>query len=262
MAIVLMSDFGTADGYVAAMKGVIASVCPEVPILDATHDIPPQDIAAGAWALANYLPYYPEGTIHVAVVDPGVGTERDLVLVEAGGQRVFAPDNGLLGLWLGRASPAGRVRRLRRGWHRPGHPSTTFHGRDILAYAAAMLAAHLLPDDVLEEATGPLVRLPESEVVRHGGSLTGYVVHIDRFGNAITGVTSSDLQGAELCMSGKVMLPDGTCLAIKETYGHAALGASLALINSSDHLEIAVSGGSAANTHSLVRGSAVEIRRR
>jgi len=255
--IVLMSDFGMADGYVAAMKGVIAAVAPEEVILDATHDVAPQDIAGGAWALANYLSFFPKGTIHVAVIDPGVGTGRSLVLVEAGGQRVFAPDNGLLSIWLGGVG-SHKAWILRKGWHRPGGESATFHGRDILAYAAGLLAVGKLDSDVLEEMDYPLMRLPESLVLIEKDHISGQVMHIDRFGNAITGITKAHLAGFKTRPKG-VKLPYGDKIPIKMTYADVPVGKSLALINSSDHLELAIHAGNAAVTHGLIRGSQVKV---
>jgi len=255
--IVLMSDFGTADGYVAAMKGVIAALAPTELIVDATHDIAPQDIAGGAWALANYASSFPEGTIHVAVVDPGVGTSRALVLVEAGGQRVLAPDNGLLSFWLGGVSTH-RARKFKKNWHRPGGISTTFHGRDILAYAAGLLAVNQLPEDALENMDYPLMRLPESMVNLQPQFIVGQVIHIDRFGNAITGITSAHLEKYKR-KKPKIRLPFGADVPLKSTYADVANGKTLALINSSDHLEIAVRTGNASLIHGLSRGTEVKV---
>lgn len=256
--IVLMSDFGSADGYVAAMKGVISSICPAEPLLDATHEVPPQDIAAGAWALANYVPFFPADTIHVAVVDPGVGTNRNLVMVEAGGQRVLAPDNGLVSIWLSRHANF-EANIIRKGWHRPGQLSSTFHGRDILAYAAALMAADKLPGDALQKMNYPLMRLPESIVQVKKDRLTGQVIHIDRFGNAITGITRKHLDRIKNRRKKSVVLPFGTKIPLKNAYAEVGTGKSLALMNSSDHLEIAVHAGNASLTHGLVRGSQVEL---
>ncbi len=255
--IVLLSDFGMADGYVAAMKGVIAKVAPDETILDATHDIPPQDIAGGAWALANYLSYFPKDTIHVAVVDPGVGTKRSLVMVEANGQRVFAPDNGLLSIWLGGVGEY-KAWAIRKDWHRPGGQSATFHGRDILAYAAALLATGQLPADVLSDLEYPLMRLPESVVQIEKDCIKGQVMHIDRFGNAITGITTAHFKGFRGKPKG-VVLPYGDKIPFKRTYGDVPVGKSLALINSSDHLELAIHAGNASLTHGLIRGSAIKV---
>lgn len=255
--IVLLSDFGMADGYVAAMKGVIACTAPGVPVVDATHDIAPQDIAGGAWALANYLPFYPPGTVHVAVVDPGVGTGRSLVLVEAGGQRVLAPDNGLVSIWLG-GLDACKVWTLRPDWHRPGGASATFHGRDILAYAAALLVAGTLPDDVLKPCDRPLTRLPESQVVVEKDHILGQVMHIDRFGNAITGITGRHL-GQFRSKPRGVILPFGDKIPFKRTYADVPPGKSLALVNSSDHLEVAIHAGNGSLTHGLIRGSQIKV---
>jgi S-adenosylmethionine hydrolase len=255
--IVLLTDFGTTDGYVAAMKGVIASEAPGVPVVDAAHDVAPQDIAAGAWALANYLPYYPAGTIHVAVIDPGVGTKRSLVLVEAEGQQVLAPDNGLLSIWLGSVS-SHQVRALRPGWGRPGGTSQTFHGRDILAYAAAKLAAGGLPDDALIPLDDPLVQLPESRTHIKEDHILGRIVHIDRFGNAISGITRDQIQSVK-GRRRAIILPYGDKIPLKTTYGDVPPGATLALLNSSDRLEVAIHAGNASVTHGLIRGSEVKV---
>lgn len=255
--IVLMSDFGTADGYVAAMKGVIASVAPDVQIVDATHDVAPQDIAGGAWALANYLSYYPSGTIHVAVVDPGVGTDRSLILVEADGQRVIAPDNGLVSIWLGGVSSY-TVHAIKPGWHRPGGESATFHGRDIMAYAAGLLAVGKLTSDILQEIDYPPMRLPESIVQVNKDHISGQIMHIDRFGNAITGITRSHL-GQFKRKPRSVKLPFGDKVPYKRIYADVAVGKSLALVNSSEHLELAIRAGNAAVTHGLIRGSQIRV---
>jgi S-adenosyl-L-methionine hydrolase (adenosine-forming) len=254
--IVLMSDFGTADGYVAAMKGVIASIAPHEQLIDATHEIPPQDIAGGAWAFANYVSLFPPGTIHIAVVDPGVGTGRALIMVEAAGQRVFAPDNGLLSIWLG-GVPTYQAWTMRKGWHRPGGESATFHGRDILAYAAALQATGNLPADVLEEMSFPPMRLPESVVNLLSDRITGQVIHVDRFGNAITGITRSHLSGYK--KTPKISLPYGADIPLKHAYAEVAKGKTIAIINSSDHLEIAIHAGNASLTHGLTRGSEVNV---
>jgi len=255
--IVLMSDFGMADGYVAAMKGVIASIAPHELIVDATHDIAPQDVAGGAWVLANYLSFYPKGTIHVAVVDPGVGTGRSLVLVEADGQKVLAPDNGLLSIWLG-AIRSFRAWKFKKHWHRPGGESATFHGRDILAYAAGLLSVGKLEDDILQELEYPLMRLPESIVQADKDRIVGQVMHIDRFGNAITGITRKHLEQYK-AKPKKIQLPYGDKLPFKRTYADVPAGKSLGLINSSDHLEVAIHAGNAAVTHGLIRGSQVAL---
>lgn len=256
--IVLMSDFGMGDGYVAAMKGVIASVAPNEQIIDASHDVAPQDVADGAWVLANYISYYPEGTIHVAVVDPGVGTNRSIVLVEANGQRVIAPDNGLLSVWLG-AVESPKVWRFKPGWHRPGGKSATFHGRDIMSYAAGLLATGSLGDDAIEESSDPLTYLPESAVDIKDNQISGQVMHIDRFGNAISGITATHLRGMKGSPK-KILLPYGDKLPLKRTYADVTAGKSLALINSSEHLEVAVRAGNASVTHGLARGSEITVQ--
>ena len=159
MAIVtLLSDFGTVDGYVAAMKGVVLSLAPQVQLVDLTHDIPPQDIAAGAWALAAAQSTFPEGSIHVAVVDPGVGTARRGLLLRRDGQLFVGPDNGLLS-WL-RCGEGDEAWSLDVAEAHRGDASATFHGRDVFASVAGHLAAGRPAASLGSPYDGDLVTLP------------------------------------------------------------------------------------------------------
>ena len=178
--VTLTTDFGTQDGYVGAVKGVIFSRFPEARVVDLTHDIPGQDVRAGARALANACPFFPSGTVHLAVIDPGVGTSRAVIVVLHGGQLWVAPDNGVLSRAVPVDAPAWRVQREDL---RMPKVSRTFHGRDIFAPAAAALAAGQLPPVEVGEPHRPL-RLPEATLQRGPGYVRGEITAVDRFGNS------------------------------------------------------------------------------
>jgi S-adenosyl-L-methionine hydrolase (adenosine-forming) len=253
----LLTDFGTADAYVAAMKGVIVSLAPQATIVDASHDIPPQDIRAGAWVLGQCWNFYPAGTIHVAVVDPGVGTDRDALLIEADGHWFLAPDNGLLS-WVLKQAKQVRLRKLRAGVHRPGKVAATFHGRDVFAYAAGMLASgHAKAEDISDVTNSVIV--PSWAIVRiESDRIVGEVVHIDRFGNLITNIQRKQVDEAGW-KSFFIQAGPSANIRLHKTYGDAKDGELIALWGSSGTLEIAVSGGSAEKKTHLVRGAAVLV---
>jgi S-adenosylmethionine hydrolase len=237
--ITLLTDFGTADGYVGAMKGVIVSLCPRARIVDLTHEIAAGDVRGGAFALATAAPSFPGATVHVAVVDPGVGTERRALLVEAGGAFFIGPDNGLLSL----AAP--RPRRIwvldRDRWFRQP-TSTTFHGRDVFAPVAARLAAGTAPAELGTQADA-MAEIHVAPGTRSGSTVSGEVIHVDRFGNVITSLRACDLPNGG---AGAVVDAGRACgIPVRETYGRAAAGALLALVGSSGFVEIAVNSGSA-----------------
>ena len=254
--ITLTTDFGLADPYVAAMKGVILSLNPSVTIVDITHEVRPQQVSQAAFLLAQALPYFPPGTIHVVVVDPGVGTPRRALALATPGMVLVGPDNGVLSAALPeearrRAGPgpgAGEVE-LPEGYRavvltRPRYMrepvSVTFHGRDIFAPAAAHLSL-----GVALEALGPAVRevqaLPPFRARRlPDGALEGRVLHVDRFGNLVTDVRAEDLPAGRV----EVSIGGQRIEGLARTYDE---GPELkALIGSSGYLEVAHRGGSAA----------------
>ena len=245
MAIItLTTDFGTGSPYVAAMKGVIFSLNPAATVVDITHDIPAQDVRHAAVVLDDVTDRFPPGTIHVVVVDPGVGTDRALVFVRIGRQNYLAPDNGVLSRLARRKTPAKIVRLTeRRYWLHP--VSATFHGRDILAPVAARLSLELDPD-WLGVAQETLVMLDWPEVAAKPQAIRGSVLFIDGFGNLITDITAEMLadrpkeQGLRVSCAGRSV--EGLC----RTYGDRPAGSLVALIGSSGRLELAVVGGSAA----------------
>ena len=258
--VTLLTDFGTADAYVAAMKGVILSLAPQAGIVDASHESPPRDIRAGAWVLGQFWTCYPAGTIHVAVVDPGVGTGRDGLLVAADGQIFLAPDNGLLS-WVLKQATQVRLRKLRADVQRPGDVSSTFHGRDVFAHAAGLLASgRAKPEDISDEIKSVVV--PSWAVVQiEADRIVGEIVHIDRFGNLTTNIQRQQVEGAGW-KSFLIQAGPSANIRLHKTYGDAKEGELIAVFGSSGTLEIAVSGGSAEKKTCLMRGAPVVILRK
>jgi S-adenosylmethionine hydrolase len=252
--ITLLTDFGTADGYVAAMRGVLAGLAPEARVEDASHEIAPGDIAAAAWALGNFWSFYPPGTVHLVVVDPGVGSARRALAARVGEHFFVAPDNGVLTRPLVESEAAEVVAVENRALMR-AFVSVTFHGRDLFAPAAA----HLALGGALAELGPPVhdaLRLPELLPLRQQGSIRGQVVHIDRFGNLITNIPGSWLPpGAHVRVGATDIGP------VRTTYADVATGRALALVGSAGYLEISVRDGSAANKLWQRRGSEVVVER-
>lgn len=259
--ITLLTDFGTRDAYVAAMKGVVLSICPQARIIDITHDVAPQDIVEGAWTLASAAPHFPAGTVHVAVVDPGVGSGRRAIAVRAGRWRFVGPDNGVLSWAVAAACAPEAVRAFElkdARWFRDD-VSNTFHGRDIFAPVAAYVAAGVRLEDLGPPAPG-LVALPVPTPVATGDELTGEVIHVDRFGNAITNIERGLVEAWRRGRAAEVHAGDVVVGGVRRTYPEAEPGEALALFESTGRLEIAVREGSAARTLGLTRGAEVRLR--
>lgn len=243
--ITLLSDFGTADGYVAEVKGLIMSRAPEAVVVDVAHDLPAHDIEAGRLALARYWRKFPERTVHFAVVDPAVGSMRRPLAVESDGRFLVGPDNGLL-------SPALLLAGARAvELPVPSGAAPTFHGRDVFAPAAALLAAGSHLDALGSPVTSPEIRRTR-EARRVGeGAIEGIVITVDRFGNAVTNLLAAHGGVVEI---GKLRLP------VLRTYTDVAPGTPLALVGSSGLIEIAVRDGSAAALLGLGRDATVLLR--
>ncbi|MAT69331.1 MAG: hypothetical protein CMJ58_07365 [Planctomycetaceae bacterium] len=255
--ITLTTDFGVGSAYVAAMKGVIYSICPAARIVDLTHAVPPQDVAAGARALADVAPLFPPGTIHVAVIDPGVGTERSIVYAEIAGQRLICPDNGLLTLLAAREKPR-KIRAItERRWMR-AEVSATFHGRDVMAPAAAHLAAGLDPEQ-LGPPHGDLVTLAFPGAEKVANSISGEVVSIDSFGNLVTNIKREMLEGVPTDDSVAITCDEHETRGIFTTYGDQPDLTLIALIGSTDALELAIVGESAAIMLGVRAGTPVTV---
>lgn len=246
--ITLTTDFGHSDGYVAAMKGVLLGICPEAAIVDVSHEIPPQSIAQGAFILSTIVPYFRPGAIHIAVVDPGVGSTRRAVAVRSARATYVAPDNGLLSLALSADPPREAVHlRPERGWAGPGPISPTFHGRDLFAPAAAHLACGAGLDELGEAlAVDSLAKLAglEPDARRQAdGAWLGQVLHVDRFGNLITSLRPEREPGRRTYA---VQVASASLTGLQPAFSAVQPGELLAYVGSSGYLEIAVRDGSAA----------------
>jgi len=248
-AIALLTDFGTRDPYVAAMKGVLASRC-EAPLYDLTHEIAPYDVLGAAWFLHSVVAYWPAGTIFVCVVDPGVGTERKIVALEQDGKIFLAPDNGLLTFVWNRA-PIFAVEN--QSLFLP-NGSTTFHGRDRFAPVAAALANGLALHEV-GPAIESIVTLPY-EPPEYGDVTRGSIVAIDRFGNAITDIERARVPFDAFALRVRDIVID----RVETTYGNAAPGPFL-VVGSTGCVEISVANASAAERLQLRRLERVELWR-
>ncbi|MDJ0927080.1 MAG: SAM-dependent chlorinase/fluorinase [Gammaproteobacteria bacterium] len=256
--ITLTSDFGPQGPFVAVMHGVILQRAPALRIVDLTHDIQVHWPAeAGFWLSRAYC-YFPAGTVHVAVVDPGVGTSRDIIAAEFDGHVFLAPDNGLLAQVFGDAASV-RVHRLSERWRQRQNwptPSHTFHGRDIFAPLAADIATgRVQPGDIgpaIAEIVPSLLEPPQLTP----DEIRGSIVTIDHFGNLITNIESSLLARIDAAQ----VQAAGRSLPLLETYGQAVPGDFLALVNSFGMLELACAEGNAADRLGLGRGAPVVVR--
>jgi S-adenosylmethionine hydrolase len=256
--VAFLTDFGTTDVYVGVMKGVVLGICPEATLVDVTHDLAPQDIHHGAYALSAAYPHFPSGTIFVVVVDPGVGSARRGIAVESGGYTFVAPDNGVLTPAFD-ALGVGRIVALENPRYRRAVSSRTFEGRDRFAPAAAWLATGV-PLDALGSAIADPHRITLSRPEIREASIDAHVVHVDRFGNLVTDLGASVLQ--RFIASHAVTIHAGASVIdrISTTYSDVPAGALCALIGSTDLLEISCRDGSAASRLGIGRGAIVSIR--
>jgi len=266
--ITITTDFGTEDAYVPAMKGTMLSICPQARLVDVTHDISPQDVMEAAFVLRSARPYFPEGAVHLVVVDPGVGTDRRAVALRAEGQWFVGPDNGVFPLVLDQEPPDAMVELDDPTFWRSASPSTTFHGRDIFAPAAAYLA----DGRSVEEIGTPIDTLEPLRWARSSTApqtVQGWVVHVDHFGNCITNIRRSTLaDAAELddseppldafpplkCYAGSTVLRE-----LHPTYGAVPEDDPLLLFGSTGYLEIAANGGNAAELLDIRKGDSIKL---
>lgn len=253
--VALLSDFGTRDRYVAAMKGIVAATLPDVQLIDISHDIAAGDVAEAGWILATVWRDLPEGTVVVAVVDPGVGSERRGIAIRAHGRLAVGPDNGLLEL-VARGSSDGEAVELtvRALWRHPVSP--VFHGRDIFAPIAARLAAGAElreVGDTIDAIVPYPIRPPQR---RPDGAIAGHVVHVDRFGNVVTDI------GKELLPRGPITVGVGPLdvSRVVTYYAEAEKDEVVAVVGSSGHLELAMRDARAIDRLNVKRGAVVEVR--
>ena len=255
--ITLTTDFGAGDWSVGTMKGVIACVAPKATIIDLTHDVPPGDIRGGAFALAASCRFFPEGTVHVAVVDPGVGSRRKAIAVQTASGVFVGPDNGVLS-WALVNEKAKAVHALENEAYFLKPVSQTFHGRDVFAPVAAHLSRGV-PIKKFGPALKDFVRLDWPEPRRQRGGVEGEVVYIDRFGNAITNIASELLRGAAMA-SCEVFAKRHRICPLRTFYQSVPQKTPVALAGSSGFLEIAVNGGSAEKLLGVRIGTRVVLR--
>ena len=246
--ITLLTDFGTADYFVGAVKGAILSVNPKAVIVDITHEIPPQDIETGAFTLLASYQTFPAGTIHVAVVDPGVGSTRRPIVVSTNDQLFVGPDNGIFSYICDRESSHRTFHITAEKYFRPSR-SSTFHGRDIFAPVAAALSNGVKPEELGREIEDEVRLEALDQVLR--------IINIDRFGNCVTNITRDQLkseEGISLFINGK------TIRNFRKFYGEDPSSTPFAIWGSAGFLEISVNGGSAAKLLRIKRGDKVLIR--
>jgi len=254
--VTLLTDFGVEDAYVGVMKGVIASAGgADLRVIDLTHAVAPQDVRGAAFHLAHAWRYFPAGTVHTCVCDPGVGTERAILVAVAGGHAFVAPDNGLLGPVLD-AEPRAWIGRLDVDRVALPDRSRTFHGRDVFAPAAARLAGGTAPGELATAVDDcERVELPLPKWL-DGGGMLATVVSVDRFGNLIGNVPAEDVaEGSWTAVVGERRA------ALHGTYGETAAGELIALVDSYGLVELAVNGGSAADALGLGVGDSFRLER-
>ena len=261
--ITILTDFGTADEYVGVMKGVMLSICPSVSVVDISHQIEPQDIIQAAYLIPTYFHFFPKGTVHIAVVDPGVGSQRAILAVHFRRHFFIVPDNGVLSLLLS-DQKSDTIIRVDNSDYFLEPQSATFHGRDIFA----ALGAHVACGTKIE-ALGTKLSIEDTVRLNNltcqvsaSGELVGKIVSIDRFGNLITNIDSSHL--SVFCRSKPSKQPQFrigslAIYGLARTYADAAPAAPLALIGSRGYLEIALNRGSAQKQLNARKGDMVSV---
>jgi S-adenosylmethionine hydrolase len=243
--ITLLTDFGTADGYVGEMKGVLLSEAPGCTVVDVSHEVAPHEIDLGRLSLARYWRRFPAGTVHLAIVDPGVGSERRAIAVASDGRFLVGPDNGVLSPAL--LLPGARAVQLAV----PTTASPTFHGRDVFAPAAARLASGAEIDSLGSPVGDPVVRRTPEAHRTANGDLVGEVIAIDRFGNAVTNLLAG-VRGGDVVVEGKR-------LALRRTYTDLQPGEAGAVVGSAGLIEIVVREGRASDVLRIARGTSVRL---
>ncbi len=247
--VTLLTDYGTADSYVGEVKGVLLSLAPGATLVDLTHEIAPGDVAGAAYVLARTWHRFPAGSVHLVVVDPGVGTARAALAMRAGGHGFVGPDNGLFGSLADLAGLEAVELAV------PALASNTFHGRDVFAPAAAALARGQPVAGLGAPHHGALVRLPAQEPVYEGKSVVGDVTYVDRYGNLVTNLTPALVPAyAVLELDSLVIGP------LKATFSDVPPGGLVAYVGSGGCVEIAVRGGSAARRLGLGVGGKIRAR--
>jgi len=258
--ITLLTDFGNHDAYAGIMKGVISGINPSANVIDICHNVPPQDVFQGAYLLYTAYKYFPKGTVHVGVVDPGVGSQRKIVCVKTSNYLFLVPENGILSFILREERPQSIFQVANNTYFLPS-PSTTFHGRDIFAPVAAHLSLGVSP-----EKLGPLVNklseleIPEPIYKKGNTEIEGAIISVDVFGNLITNITEQAIK--------KLRISPGNMLTIigrrkihglHTSYSEVEISEPLVLTGSAGYLEISVNQGNAQNYFHAKRGAKIRI---
>ncbi len=256
--VTLTTDFGLQDAYVAAVKGAMLQVEPSLRMVDVTHQVEPQDVMGAAFVLTQVVPFYPEGTVHLVVVDPGVGSARRPIAAGFGGQFFVGPDNGLLSLLLQGSMPEKVVVLDQRSFWRTENPARTFNARDLFGPVAAHLASGRRLDEV-GTPTDSFQQLHWAHPLSDDEGVQGFVVHIDHFGNCVTNISREILETNPRSLRGKCYVGSTIVDGVHEAFSDVPQGEPLVLVGSSDHLEVGVNGGDAATLLTIHKGSPVSL---
>lgn len=257
--ITLLTDFGTVDPYVGAMKGVLMTAAPGVPIVDICHEVPPHNVLAAAFILAQVAPYFPKETIHVIVVDPGVGADRRILAARLGDQTYLFPDNGVIS-FIGAAMPMQAMAVVQNTKYLPPiAPSMTFQGRDVFAPVAAHLARGV-PIAELGPQPDSYKQLELPHAVAADGQIVGHVLYVDRFGNLITDIQQGMLDGGHDYASLRVFCNGDDAGLLQASYALVDAGMPIALFNSMGLLEVAVNQGRACDFFGCGVGAQVIVK--
>lgn len=254
--ITLTTDFGHQDHYVGVIKAAILGICPDVRLVDISHDIPPQDIMAGAWVVRNAALYFPPGTIHLITVDPGVGTDRKAVALKIEDQLFVGPDNGIFSL-IGEDYSYQAYHLTEEVYWRESR-SNTFDGRDIFA----PVAAHLARGVRIEDMGVPLEKLVTyrwAAPISDPDGIQGWVVHIDRFGNLVTNISEKIITESARSLPIRIYVGNTILNEIDDTFASVTEGEPVAYIGSSGNLEIAINKGNAKDMLGVEKGAQVSI---
>lgn len=254
--ITITTDFGLQDHYVGVIKAVMLEISPEATLIDISNEIPPQDVMAGAWVIRNAVEYFPAGTVHLVVVDPGVGTERDPVVLRTGGQFFVGPDNGVFSL-LAEEKPY-KAWKLTNSECWRSERSDTFHGRDIFAPVAAHLANGTDPEKLGSEVE-ELITYRWARPISDKAGVQGWVVHIDRFGNLVSNIPEKMIRETTGDSELKIYVGNTILHKISRSYGFVEEGDPVAYIGSSGMLEVGVNKGDASQLLGVRKGAQISI---
>src|SRR5437870_11137434 len=262
--VALLTDFGSQDHYAGAVRGAVLAACREAAVVDLTHDLPPHDVMAAAFSLAAARSAFPAGTTFLAVVDPGVGSARRALALEAGGQRFVGPDNGIFTFVLAE-QPSARIHEITNAGLFRARVSATFHARDIFGPVAGRLAAGMALEEVGPPLADPMRLALDGPRPVGPDQWEATVLHVDRFGNLITTFGHDDVDAMLSTVQGDptelVVVVEGAVLPLVRTYSDVGEGEACAVLGSSGRLEVSVNLGSAARQLGAARGAPVRVRK-